>query len=221
MSSSKLKKAPKKPVGTKWANRPVPVNTKKDSNISDAPADGAKRSNGSDRKYNNNSKNGGKPYNKKPTGKPGMNIGKKSFHKKPAVTPGPENASAEFLQKIADYIKKYCEEHYTEEGNRVKFKVTMNTKFQKYGTVTMKLHMMDEAVEVRYKDLLFTTFADKNRTHVTLAIMSDVNDGYAPIYTGSGKYDDVYKVVEEKFLPGISESTYKKLQAIKARFKKD
>ena len=217
--SGKLKKAPKKPVGTKWAKAQSPANTTKQG--TDTTAERSSKSS-FDRKYNNNSKNGGKPYNKPKNGS-GMNKGKKPFPKRPqrpAVPNGPEDASSKFLQKIADYITKYCEEHFQEDDKKVKFKVTVNTKSEKYGFVTMKLHMMDEKVEVRYKDLLFTAYADKKRTHVAVAIMNDVNDGFAPIYTGYGKYDDIYKLLEENFLPGISESTYKKLQAIKARFKK-
>lgn len=216
---SKIKKAPKKPIGTKWANRPAPINTKNDhkdfENKDSRPAK-------FDRKYNNNA-GGSKPQFKKPfnkNGKPGMK-GKRPFNKKPAVAPGPENALSKLLSELSNEIQTYCEKTFTEEGNKTRIKVTLNKTHEKYGFVTMKIHMMDEKIDVRYKDLFFTASTDRNRRKITLAIMNDVGDGFAPIYSSAGTSEQIKtKLLEKDYLHKICDSTYEKLQKIKAKYAK-
>lgn len=216
---SKIKKAPKKPIGTKWANRPAPINTKNDhkdfENKDSRPAK-------FDRKYNNNA-GGSKPQFKKPfnkNGKPGMK-GKRPFNKKPAVAPGPENALSKLLSELSNEIQTYCEKTFTEEGNKTRIKVTLNKTHEKYGFATMKIHMMDEKIDVRYKDLFFTASTDRNRRKITLAIMNDVGDGFAPIYSSAGTSEQIKtKLLEKDYLHKICDSTYEKLQKIKAKYAK-
>ena len=215
---SKIKKAPKKPIGTKWANRPAPINTKNDhkdfENKDSRPAK-------FDRKYNNNA--GSKPQFKKPfnkNGKPGMK-GKRPFNKKPTVAPGPENALSKLLSELSNEIQTYCEKAFTEEGNKTRIKVTLNKTHEKYGFATMKIHMMDEKIDVRYKDLFFTASTDRNRRKITLAIMNDVGDGFAPIYSSAGTSEQIKtKLLEKDYLHKICDSTYEKLQKIKAKYAK-
>lgn len=216
---SKIKKAPKKPIGTKWANRPAPINTKNDhkdfENKDSRPAK-------FDRKYNNNA-GGSKPQFKKPfnkNGKPGMK-GKRPFNKKPMVAPGPENALSKLLSELSNEIQTYCEKTFTEEGNKTRIKVTLNKTHEKYGFATMKIHMMDEKIDVRYKDLFFTASTDRNRRKITLAIMNDVGDGFAPIYSSAGTSEQIKtKLLEKDYLHKICDSTYEKLQKIKAKYAK-
>ena len=216
---SKIKKAPKKPIGTKWANRPAPINTKNDhkdfENKDSRPAK-------FDRKYNNNA-GGSKPQFKKPfnkNGKPGMK-GKRPFNKKPMVAPGPENALSKLLSELSNEIRTYCEKTFTEEGNKTRIKVTLNKTHEKYGFVTMKIHMMDEKIDVRYKDLFFTASTDRNRRKITMAIMNDVGDGFAPIYSSTGNSEQIKtKLLEKDYLHKICDSTYEKLQKIKAKYAK-
>lgn len=216
---SKIKKAPKKPIGTKWANRPAPINTKNDhkdfENKDSRPAK-------FDRKYNNNA-GGSKPQFKKPfnkNGKPGMK-GKRPFNKKPMVAPGPENALSKLLSELSKEIQTYCEKTFTEEGNKTRIKVTLNKTHEKYGFVTMKVHMMDEKIDVRYKDLFFTASTDRNRRKIALAIINDVGDGFAPIYSTAGTSDQIKsKLTEKDYLHKICNSTYEKLQKIKAKYAK-
>lgn len=216
---SKIKKAPKKPIGTKWANRPAPINTKNDhkdfENKDSRPAK-------FDRKYNNNA-GGSKPQFKKPfnkNGKPGMK-GKRPFNKKPTVAPGPENALSKLLSELSNEIQTYCEKTFTEEGNKTRIKVTLNKTHEKYGFATMKIHMMDEKIDVRYKDLFFTASTDRNRRKITLAIMNDVGDGFAPIYSSAGTSEQIKtKLLEKDYLHKICDSTYEKLQKIKAKYAK-
>lgn len=216
---SKIKKAPKKPIGTKWANRPAPINTKNDhkdfENKDSRPAK-------FDRKYNNNA-GGSKPQFKKPfnkNGKPGMK-GKRPFNKKPMVAPGPENALSKLLSELSKEIQTYCEKTFTEEGNKTRIKVTLNKTHEKYGFVTMKVHMMDEKIDVRYKDLFFTASTDRNRRKIALAIINDVGDGFAPIYSTTGTSDQIKsKLTEKDYLHKICDSTYAKLQKIKAKYAK-
>ena len=216
---SKIKKAPKKPIGTKWANRPAPINTKNDhkdfENKDSRPAK-------FDRKYNNNA-GGSKPQFKKPfnkNGKPGMK-GKRPFNKKPMVAPGPENALSKLLSELSKEIQTYCEKTFTEEGNKTRIKVTLNKTHEKYGFATMKIHMMDEKIDVRYKDLFFTASTDRNRRKITMAIMNDVGDGFAPIYSSAGTSEQIKtKLLEKDYLHKICDSTYEKLQKIKAKYAK-
>lgn len=217
---SKIKKAPKKPIGTKWANSSaVPINTKNDhkdfENKDSRPAK-------FDRKYNNNA-GGSKPQFKKPfnkNGKPGMK-GKRPFNKKPMVSPGPENALSKLLSELSKEIQTYCEKTFTEEGNKTRIKVTLNKTHEKYGFVTMKVHMMDEKIDVRYKDLFFTASTDRNRRKIALAIINDVGDGFAPIYSTAGTSDQIKsKLTEKDYLHKICNSTYEKLQKIKAKYAK-
>ena len=216
---SKIKKAPKKPIGTKWANRPAPINTKNDhkdfENKDSRPAK-------FDRKYNNNA-GGSKPQFKKPfnkNGKPGMK-GKRPFNKKPMVAPGPENALSKLLSELSNEIRTYCEKTFTEEGSKIRIKVTLNKTHEKYGFVTMKIHMMDEKIDVRYKDLFFTASTDRNRRKITMAIMNDVGDGFAPIYSSAGTSEQIKtKLLEKDYLHKICDSTYEKLQKIKAKYAK-
>ena len=216
---SKIKKAPKKPIGTKWANRPAPINTKNDhkdfENKDSRPAK-------FDRKYNNNA-GGSKPQFKKPfnkNGKPGMK-GKRPFNKKPTVAPGPENALSKLLSELSNEIRTYCEQTFTEEGSKTRIKVTLNKTHEKYGFVTMKIHMMDEKIDVRYKDLFFTASTDRNRRKITMAIMNDVGDGFAPIYSSAGTSEQIKtKLLEKDYLHKICDSTYEKLQKIKAKYAK-
>lgn len=216
---SKIKKAPKKPIGTKWANRPAPINTKNDhkdfENKDSRPAK-------FDRKYNNNA-GGSKPQFKKPfnkNGKPGMK-GKRPFNKKPMVAPGPENALSKLLSELSKEIQTYCEKTFTEEGNKTRIKVTLNKTHEKYGFATMKVHMMDEKIDVRYKDLFFTASTDRNRRKIALAIINDVGDGFAPIYSTAGTSDQIKsKLTEKDYLHKICNSTYEKLQKIKAKYAK-
>ena len=216
---SKIKKAPKKPIGTKWANRPAPINTKNDhkdfENKDSRPAK-------FDRKYNNNA-GGSKPQFKKPfnkNGKPGMK-GKRPFNKKPMVAPGSENALSKLLSELSNEIQTYCEKTFTEEGNKTRIKVTLNKTHEKYGFATMKIHMMDEKIDVRYKDLFFTASTDRNRRKITLAIMNDVGDGFAPIYSSAGTSEQIKtKLLEKDYLHKICDSTYEKLQKIKAKYAK-
>ena len=214
---SKIKKAPKKPIGTKWANCPVSTNAKGDhkefGNTDSRPAK-------FDRKYNNN---GGskqafkKPFNK--NGKPGMK-GKRPFNKKP-VAPGPENTLSALLTSLSTEIQSYCEKTFTEEGSKTRIKVTLNKTHEKYGFVTMKVHMMDEHIDVRYKDLFFTASTDRNRRKITMAIMNDMGDGFMPIYSTCGTSEQIKtKLMDKDYLHKICESTYDKLQKIKAKYAK-
>ena len=216
---SKIKKAPKKPIGTKWANRPSPINTKNDHKDSENKDSRPAKF---DRKYNNNA--GGskaqfkKPFNK--NGKPGMK-GKRPFNKKPTVAPGPENALSKLLSEFSNAIRPHCEKTFTEEGSKTRIKVTLNKTHEKYGFVTMKIHMMDEKIDVRYKDLFFTASTDRNRRKITLAIMNDVGDGFAPIYSSAGTSEQIKtKLLEKDYLHKICDSTYEKLQKIKAKYAK-
>ena len=216
---SKIKKATKKPIGTKWANRPAPINTKNDhkdfENKDSRPAK-------FDRKYNNNA-GGSKPQFKKPfnkNGKPGMKV-KRPFNKKPMVARGPENALSKLLSELSNEIRTYCEKTFTEEGSKTRIKVTLNKTHEKYGFVTMKIHMMDEKIDVRYKDLFFTASTDRNRRKITMAIMNDVGDGFAPIYSSAGTSEQIKaKLLEKDYLHKICDSTYEKLQKIKAKYAK-
>lgn len=218
---SKIKKAPKKPIGTKWANSSaVPTNTKDDHNDF-ANKDKESRPAKFDRKYNNNG--GSKPPYKKPfnkNGKPGFKGGKRPMPRKP-VAPGPENALSKLLSALSKEIQTYCADTFKEEGNGVRIKVTLNKGHEKFGFVTMKVHMMDEKIDVRYKDLFFTASTDRNRRKITLAIINDVGDGFAPIYSTAGTSDQIKsKLTEKDYLHKICDSTYAKLQKIKAKYAK-
>ena len=216
---SKIKKAPKKPIGTKWANRPSPINTKNDHKDSENKDSRPAKF---DRKYNNNAGSSKaqfkKPFNK--NGKPGMK-GKRPFNKKPMVAPGPENALSKLLSELSNEIRTYCEKTFTEEGSKTRIKVTLNKTHEKYGFVTMKIHMMDEKIDVRYKDLFFTASTDRNRRKITMDIMNDVGDGFAPIYSSTGNSEQIKtKLLEKDYLHKICDSTYEKLQKIKAKYAK-
>ena len=85
----------------------------------------------------------------------------------------------------------------------------------------MKVHMMDEKIDVRYKDLFFTASTDRNRRKICLAIINDVGDGFAPIYSTAGTSDQIKsKLTEKDYLHKICNSTYEKLQKIKAKYAK-
>lgn len=218
---SKIKKAPKKPIGTKWANSSLPINTKKDDSHKPFDKNKDSRPAKNDRKYNNN---GGKPpykkNNTKPYGKPGMKGGKKPFGRKPAPK-GPENVLSVLLSDLSKEVISYCEKTFTEEGKRVRVKVTTNTSHEKYGFATMKIHIMDEKMDARYKDLFFNVFTDMNRRRVAVAIINDTGDGWAPIYSA---YSDPTKIKEKligkDYLHKICDSTHAKLQKIKEKYAK-
>ena len=147
--------------------------------------------------------------------------GKRPFNKKPTVAPGPENALSKLLSELSNEIRTYCEKTFTEEGSKTRIKVTLNKTHEKYGFVTMKIHMMDEKIDVRYKDLFFTASTDRNRRKITMAIMNDVGDGFAPIYSSAGTSEQIKtKLLEKDYLHKICDSTYEKLQKIKAKYAK-
>ena len=216
---SKIKKAPKKPIGTKWANRPAPINTKNDHKDSENKDSRPAKF---DRKYNNNA--GGskaqfkKPFNK--NGKPGMK-GKRPFNKKPMVAPGPENALSKLLSELSNEIRTYCEKTFTEEGSKTRIKVTLNKTQEEYGFVTMKIHMMDEKIDVRYKDLFFTASTDRNRRKITMAPPPPTPHPPPPPHSTPANPDPTTtKLLEKDYLHKICDSTYEKLQKIKAKYAK-
>lgn len=221
----KMKKPPKKPVGTKWANRPVSVSPgnnggKKpfDRSASGEGCTSSRPSSYSDRK------DGKIPYKKpeiydgRPTNSRSKFVGKggKRPFKKP-LPPGDEHALSTFVKKVADAAEKYLKDTYAEKASdKLEVIVNINTLQEKYGLVTARIHIMDD----RYKDLLITAVCDKNRRHGTIVIASDPCEGFRPLYNANDGLDKFDKLFET-YLPHILDSTWKKIQQLNVKHAKD
>ena len=221
----KMKKPPKKPVGTKWADRPVSVTPGNSGGKKpfDRSASGEGRTSSRPSSYSDR-KDGKIPY-KKPEiyeGRPANNRskfagkgGKRPF-KKP-LPPGDEHALSTFVKKVADAAEKYLKDTYSEKASdKLEVIVNINTLQEKYGLVTARIHIMDD----RYKDLLITAFCDKNRRHGTLAIASDPCEGFRPLYNANDGLDKFDKLFET-YLPHILDSTWKKIQQLNVKHAKE
>jgi len=219
----KMKKPPKKPVGTKWANKPVSVTpgnggTKKPF---DRSASGEGRTSSRPSSYSDRNNDGRIPYKKpeilkgRPNGKQFGGKGKRPF-KKP-LPPGDEHALSTFVKKVADAADKYLKDTYADKAtDKLEIIVNINTLQEKYGLVTARIHIMDD----RYKDLLITAFCDKNRRHGTLAIASDPCEGFRPLYNANDSLEKFDKLFET-YLPHILDSTWKKIQQLNAKHNKE
>lgn len=222
----KMKKPPKKPVGTKWANRPVSVSPGNNGGKKpfDRSASGEGRTSSRPSSYSDR-KDGKVPY-KKPEiyeGRPTTNNrskfagkgGKRPF-KKP-LPPGDEHALSTFVKKVADAAEKYLKDTYAEKASdKLEVIVNINTLQEKYGLVTARIHIMDD----RYKDLLITAVCDKNRRHGTIVIASDPCEGFRPLYNANDGLDKFDKLFES-YLPHILDSTWKKIQQLNLKHAKD
>jgi hypothetical protein len=222
----KMKKPPKKPVGTKWANRPVSVSPGNNGGKKpfDRSASGEGRTSSRPSSYSDR-KDGKVPY-KKPEiyeGRPTANNrskfagkgGKRPF-KKP-LPPGDEHALSTFVKKVADAAEKYLKDTYAEKASdKLEVIVNINTLQEKYGLVTARIHIMDD----RYKDLLITAVCDKNRRHGTIVIASDPCEGFRPLYNANDGLDKFDKLFES-YLPHILDSTWKKIQQLNLKHAKD
>ena len=222
----KMKKPPKKPVGTKWANRPVSVSPGNNGGKKpfDRSASGEGRTSRRPSSYSDR-KDGKVPY-KKPEiyeGRPTTNNrskfagkgGKRPF-KKP-LPPGDEHALSTFVKKVADAAEKYLKDTYAEKASdKLEVIVNINTLQEKYGLVTARIHIMDD----RYKDLLITAVCDKNRRHGTIVIASDPCEGFRPLYNANDGLDKFDKLFES-YLPHILDSTWKKIQQLNLKHAKD
>lgn len=222
----KMKKPPKKPVGTKWANRPVSVSPGNNGGKKpfDRSASGEGRTSSRPSSYSDRNNDGKIPY-KKPEiykGRPTNNKtkfdskgGKRPF-KKP-LPPGDENALSTFVKKVADAAEKYLKDTYAEKASdKLEVIVNINTLQEKYGLVTARIHIMDD----RYKDLLITAVCDKNRRHGTIVIASDPCEGFRPLYNANDGLDKFDKLFET-YLPHILDSTWKKIQQLNVKHAKD
>ena len=222
----KMKKPPKKPVGTKWANRPVSVSPGNNGGKKpfDRSASGEGRTSSRPSSYSDR-KDGKVPY-KKPEiyeGRPTTNNrskfagkgGKRPF-KKP-LPPGDEHALSTFVKKVAEAAEKYLNKTYAEKASdKLEIIVNINTLQEKYGLVTARIHIMDD----RYKDLLITAVCDKNRRHGTIVIASDPCEGFRPLYNANDGLDKFDKLFES-YLPHILDSTWKKIQQLNLKHAKD
>lgn len=222
----KMKKPPKKPVGTKWANRPVSVSPGNNGGKKpfDRSASGEGRTSSRPSSYSDR-KDGKVPY-KKPEiyeGRATANNrskfagkgGKRPF-KKP-LPPGDEHALSTFVKKVADAAEKYLKDTYAEKASdKLEVIVNINTLQEKYGLVTARIHIMDD----RYKDLLITAVCDKNRRHGTIVIASDPCEGFRPLYNANDGLDKFDKLFES-YLPHILDSTWKKIQQLNLKHAKD
>ena len=222
----KMKKPPKKPVGTKWANRPVSVSPGNNGGKKpfDRSASGEGRTSSRPSSYSDR-KDGKVPY-KKPEiyeGRPTTNNrskfagkgGKRPF-KKP-LPPGDEHALSTFVKKVADAAEKYLKDTHAEKvSDKLEVIVNINTLQEKYGLVTARIHIMDD----RYKDLLITAVCDKNRRHGTIVIASDPCEGFRPLYNANDGLDKFDKLFES-YLPHILDSTWKKIQQLNLKHAKD
>lgn len=217
----KMKKPPKKPVGTKWANRPVSISPGNNGGKKpfDRSASGEGRTSSRPSSYSDR-KDGQVPY-KKPEiykGNKSKFIGKggKRPFKKP-LPPGDENALSTFVKKVADAAEKYLKDTYAEKAStKLEVIVNINTLQEKYGLVTARIHIMDD----RYKDLLITAVCDKNRRHGTIVIASDPCEGFRPLYNANDGLDKFDKLFET-YLPHILDSTWKKIQQLNVKHAKD
>lgn len=216
----KIKKAPKKPVGTKWTNHPLVTTAGEKPFARSASGEGrtSSRPSSSDR----NNRDGRIPY-KKPEvfkGRPNNKSqfggkGKRPF-KKP-LPPGDEHALSTFVKKVADAAEKYLKDTYADKAtDKLEIIVNINTLQEKYGLVTARIHIMDD----RYKDLLITAFCDKNRRHGTLAIASDPCEGFRPLYNANDSLEKFDKLFET-YLPHILDSTWKKIQQLNTKHAKE
>lgn len=217
----KMKKPPKKPVGTKWANRPVSISPGNNGGKKpfDRSASGEGRTSSRPSSYSDR-KDGQVPY-KKPEiykGNKSKFIGKggKRPFKKP-LPPGDENALSTFVKKVADAAEKYLKDTYAEKAStKLEVIVNINTLQEKYGLVTARIHIMDD----RYKDLLITAVCDKNRRHGTIVIASDPCEGFRPLYNANDGLDKFDKLFES-YLPHILDSTWKKIQQLNVKHAKE
>lgn len=209
----KTKKAPKKPVGTKWANQKVsltPGNSAKPSEDR-KPTEGKPFHKSYDRKPNNY---GDKPY-KKPYDKNNNFRGNKRPARK-VTPPGDEHALSTFVKKISDFSTKYLIDTYGDKAHtKLEILTDVNTLQEKYGLVTCRIHIID----YRYKDLLVIAFTDKMRHRCTMTITSDPCEGVRPLYNGSDSFDKFDKLFES-YLPHILDSTWKKIQQLNAKYDK-
>lgn len=221
----KMKKPPKKPVGTKWANRPVSVSPGNNGGKKpfDRSASGEGRTLSCPSSYSDR-KDGKIPYKKpeiydgRPTNSRSKFVGKggKRPFKKP-LPPGDEHALSTFVKKVADAAEKYLKDTYAEKASdKLEVIVNINTLQEKYGLVTARIHIMDD----RYKDLLITAVCDKNRRHGTIVIASDPCEGFRPLYNANDGLDKFDKLFET-YLPHILDSTWKKIQQLNVKHAKD
>ncbi len=221
----KMKKPPKKPVGTKWANRPVSVSPGNNGGKKpfDRSASGEGRTSSRPSSYSDR-KDGKIPYKKpeiydgRPTNSRSKFVGKgdKRPFKKP-LPPGDEHALSTFVKKVADAAEKYLKDTYAEKASdKLEVIVNINTLQEKYGLVTARIHIMDD----RYKDLLITAVCDKNRRHGTIVIASDPCEGFRPLYNANDGLDKFDKLFET-YLPHILDSTWKKIQQLNVKHAKD
>lgn len=221
----KMKKPPKKPVGTKWANRPVTVSPGNNGGKKpfDRSASGEGRTSSRPSSYSDR-KDGKIPYKKpeiydsRPTNSRSKFVGKggKRPFKKP-LPPGDEHALSTFVKKVADAAEKYLKDTYAEKAStKLEVIVNINTLQEKYGLVTARIHIMDD----RYKDLLITAVCDKNRRHGTIVIASDPCEGFRPLYNANDGLDKFDKLFET-YLPHILDSTWKKIQQLNVKHAKD
>lgn len=221
----KMKKPPKKPVGTKWANRPVSVSPGNNGGKKpfDRSASGEGRTSSRPSSYSDR-KDGKIPYKKpeiydgRPTNSRSKFVGKggKRPFKKP-LPPGDEHALSTFVKKVADAAEKYLKDTYAEKASdKLEVIVNINTLQEKYGLVTARIHIMDD----RYKDLLITAVCDKNRRHGTIVIASDPCEGFRPLYNANDGLDKFDKLFET-YLPHILDSTWKKIQQLNEKHAKD